>query len=289
MKRIAIFAHYSKNNFIEDYVIYLIKEIKKCVEKIIFISDSNINEDEIQKIKEFIYHYECKPHGEYDFGSYKKGFLWAKENNLLPNCEELIFINDSCYGPLYPFEETFNKMSGQPIDFWGLTKNYNEIKPHIQSYFLVFKPQVFNSKIFEDFIYSIKHEENKIDIVEKYEIGLTEYLNKNGFNYNVFSNLSTKEDNVYLIKAKKLIKEEKLPLLKRCILLRRELKYVLPWGFKKVIKESTNYPYEFIEKDIQKHKLKIEFSKLLEGIRKFIIKIHLKERKFAIFNNWYKY
>ena len=55
MKRIAIFAHYSKENIIEDDVIYLIKELKKVVDKIIFISDSNIDEKKINKIKDYIY------------------------------------------------------------------------------------------------------------------------------------------------------------------------------------------------------------------------------------------
>ena len=104
MKRIAIFAHYSKDNIIEDYVIYLIKELKKVVDKIIFISDSNVDEKEIKNIKDYIYYYNCSKHGEYDFGSYKKGCYWAKENYLLSDFEELIFINDSCYGPLYPFK-----------------------------------------------------------------------------------------------------------------------------------------------------------------------------------------
>lgn len=103
MKRVAIFAHYSKNNTIENYIIYLIKELKTIADKIIFISDSNLEEFELEKIKNYINYYDCKKHGEYDFGSNKKGFLWAKNNNLLIDCEELIFINDSCYGPLYPF------------------------------------------------------------------------------------------------------------------------------------------------------------------------------------------
>lgn len=289
MKRIAIFAHYSKDNIIEDYVIYLIKELKKVVDKIIFISDSNINEKNINKIKDYIYYYNCAPHGEYDFGSYKKGFYWAKENHLLSDCEELIFINDSCYGPLYPFEETFEQMSYKPVDFWGITKNYINIKPHIQSYFLVFKPQVFNSKIFNDFINSIKHEEEKIDIVEKYEIGLTQHLQENGFNYDVLSELSKKEDNVYLTKAKELIITEKIPLLKRCILLRREIKYILPWGYRKIINKYTQYPYKLIKKDVKRNKLKIKLSNLLLAMRKYIIKFHPKERRIAILNNWYEY
>lgn len=97
MKRTAVFAHYDKNNLIQDYVVYYLSELKKCAEKIIFVSDSDVLPVELKKIEDIVEHSIIGRHGEYDFGSYKRGFLYAKENNLLTTCEELILANDSCY------------------------------------------------------------------------------------------------------------------------------------------------------------------------------------------------
>ena len=111
MKRTAVFAHYDKNNLIQDYVVYYLSELKKYAEKIIFVSDSDVLPEELKKIEGIVEQSIIGRHGEYDFGSYKRGFLYAKENNLLTACEELILANDSCYAPLFPFEEMFSAMS----------------------------------------------------------------------------------------------------------------------------------------------------------------------------------
>ena len=154
MKRIAIFAHYSTDNKIDDYVIFYLKELKKVAESIIFVSDTNIEEEELDKIKEYTIKSIAKKHGEYDFGSYKIGYLYALNNKLLSEYEELIFANDSCYAPLFPFTDMFNEMSNKKLDFWGASQNgwrnkYSNIPPHIQSFFIVFKRNVFLSDYFE--------------------------------------------------------------------------------------------------------------------------------------------
>lgn len=83
MKRTAVFAHYDKNNLIQDYVVYYLSELKKYAEKIIFVSDSDVLPEELKKIEGIVEQSIIGRHGEYDFGSYKRGFLYAKENNLL--------------------------------------------------------------------------------------------------------------------------------------------------------------------------------------------------------------
>ena len=96
------------------------------------------------------------------------------------NYDELAFVNDSCYGPLYPLKPIIEQVG--ECDFWGMTRNL-EWREHIQSFFIVFKKQVFTSEIFKNFMASIKDEEKKLDVVTKYEIGLSRLLLENGFNF----------------------------------------------------------------------------------------------------------
>jgi len=180
MSRVAIFAHFDKNNKIKKYVIYYIKELQKIAEKIIFVSDCNLSEEELDKIKQYVFYSIAYKHNEYDFGSYKRGFLFAKKSGLLEGCDELIFANDSCYGPIYPFEKVWNNYCTK-ADFWGININQKKHPLHVQSFFLVFKPKVFYSECFNNFMLSIKQEKNKEDIIQKYEIGLSQKLIKQGF------------------------------------------------------------------------------------------------------------
>lgn len=94
--------------------------------------------------------------------------------------EELIFCNDSCYAPVHPFKPVFDEMQGKECDFWGITEN-TEFSRHIQSYFMVFRPQVFQSKVFNQFITDITAQKTVQDVIENYEVGLSEKLTADGF------------------------------------------------------------------------------------------------------------
>lgn len=182
IKRVAIFASFSKDYTIHDYVIFYLKELKAIADAIIFISDNEILPKEIDKIKDLVIFAQFYKHNEYDFGSYKRGFHWALENNIMTKAEELIFCNDSCYGPIFPFSEYFDTMQNVQTDFWGMVRS-QEIKEHLQSYFLVFKRNVFLSHTFQDFVNHFEKQESQIMYILEYELNLTEILKKAGFTY----------------------------------------------------------------------------------------------------------
>ncbi len=227
MKRIAILAHFDKQDIIDDYVLFYINELKKVCSDVIFVSCCDLSSAELEKLD---CHKIAEKHNEYDFGSYKRGFLYAKENSLLENCDELLFTNDSCYGPFKPLEKIFSSMENKTCDFWGMTKNKYAFKiiknrtkdcyiPHVQSYFFVLKQNVFNSKVFDDFITSVKNENNKNAVIEKYEIGLTTTLEKAGFVSDFAIKDFYKYNNPTVYKWRKLYEKTDFPFVK-CSLLR---------------------------------------------------------------------
>ena len=181
--RIAIFAHFDKDNIIDDYVVYFLKALKSVSDKIIFVSANDLSDFEIKKVDNICEKIISEKHDEYDFGSYKRGFLYLLENNIEP--DELIFANDSCFGPIFSFTEVFDKMNKEQCDFWGISQNCFNMKrkyvPHIQSYFFVLKRQILEDSNFISFIKNIKPEKSKRDVVEKYEVGLSQMLFKQNF------------------------------------------------------------------------------------------------------------
>lgn len=187
MNRMAVFAHYDKDAQIDDYVVYYLKELKKIASIVVFVSDCNLPDEELQKISEIVDQCIARRHGEYDFGSYKRGYEYLKKSKLLTNCEELIFANDSCFGPLISFKNIWNEMDTRACDFWGITQYEDKsTNLHLQSYFLVFRASLVHSAILENFINSIKRENCKMDVIQKYEIGLSQMLINNGFTMQSF-------------------------------------------------------------------------------------------------------
>lgn len=180
MKRIAIFASYNRNGVIAPYIIYYLQGLKKVADNIVFIADNEMSPDEVDKIKDTVVYSQCKHHGCYDFGSYRRGFEWAENNGLLKDADELILCNDSCYGPIYPFEEVFIKMEERDCDFWGMVSSC-QVKFHLQSNFLVFKKKVFSSEVFKSFVKSFEAQKDFWDYVLMYETRFAELLCNAGF------------------------------------------------------------------------------------------------------------
>ena len=183
-KYIAVFAHYDKHNIVDDYVLYYLENLKLIADKIIFVSDNNLPEIEQNKLQILCHKIIAKNHGEYDFGSYKRGL--EEVYKYSSEYDAIIIANDSCYGPLKPLVNVFQPMEYSDCDFWGLTVNQEQYLPHLQSYFLVFNKKIINSEIFRNFFRKVKREDNKDNIIENYEIVLTPNFIDVGFKMDSF-------------------------------------------------------------------------------------------------------
>ncbi len=219
MKRVVIFASYSKNGILADYVLYYLQGLKKIAEDIVFISDSKIQQGEEKKIQNLTTYYKCEQHGCYDFGSYRRGFEWVENNGLLNEADELIFCNDSCYGPVYPFEDIFVEMSRRNCDFWGITGS-RFIRPHIQSFFMTFKKKVFDSSAFKKFVHSFEKQSDFWGYVNNYETQFMNVLEQSGFHADTYIDINYFEKLAYNQPTNPMLWpieniEKKMPLLKR--------------------------------------------------------------------------
>lgn len=287
MKRAAVFAHYDKDKIIDDYVIYYLKSLKEIFDNIVFVSCLEIPEEETAKLDGIADYVICENHNEYDFGSYKRGYFYLAANGLDEKFDELAFINDSCYGPLYPLKPVIEQVGD--CDFWGITRNL-EWREHIQSFFMVFKKQVFKSEVFKDFMASIEEETDKLDIVTKYEIGLSRLLLENGFNFDYAVKYNPRyRSNITIFKWREAILKYHMPLLK-CSLLRGKNTFhttIVDW--EKVIPDC--YPIELIKKNIERTREKVIDCKRFKTARLFIFDIvgNLRKTPRRIFQNLIKY
>lgn len=50
MNRIGIYAHYDIKNIVDDYVLFAISELKKVCNEVIFVSCSDLKEEELNKL-----------------------------------------------------------------------------------------------------------------------------------------------------------------------------------------------------------------------------------------------
>lgn len=179
MDRVIVFAHFDKNNLIQDYVVYYVAQLRKIAQQLIFVSTSALSTTEQSKIFHLVDQLICRENKGYDFHSYKTGIESVKN---LEQYEQLVLCNDSCFGPFFPLDEIFNDMSQIDCSFWGMTST-KLIAQHVQSYFLVFNPLVHQSEIFKNFWQTLAFFTSRKEIVEKYEIKLSQILIQHGLSY----------------------------------------------------------------------------------------------------------
>jgi len=175
-RRLCVFASYSTNAILHDYVLYYLKALHDLDFEIVFVStNSSYQPSDIERLQPFVKLFIHRSNIGYDFGSYKAGLLYSGVN--LSDYDQLLLTNDSCYGPLYPLKPIFDAMAKRKLDFWGIADNY-EHAYHMMSYFLVFSRDTFLSEIFQSFWRELvmypAHEKQRI--IQQYEIGISRLL-----------------------------------------------------------------------------------------------------------------
>lgn len=173
-KRAIVFAHYDIHNMVDEYVYFYLQALRVYASKIIFVSTVHkLSDLELNKLKKYVDDIIIRENIGYDFMSFKMGL----ESLELSHYDEVVLCNDSVYGPVYPLEKMFEKMSKSTCDMWGVTAN-EAGGFHLQSYFLVFKCNLIKSNEFISFWKDVTIIEDKQRLIKLYEIGMSQcFLN----------------------------------------------------------------------------------------------------------------
>ena len=178
----CIFVHYDKDSLIVDDCIYHLEKLSEYCD-IYFVSSSeslaNMPE-EVEKIRPFCTQILIRKNSGYDFGCWSH--VIRKNYVDLCDYEGVLLANDSNWGPMNDFSDTFKRIKrySSESDFMGLTSS---ITPswHLQSFFIFYSQKVFNSSFFKLHWFNIGILDSKYDIIMNYEVGWSARLVRLGF------------------------------------------------------------------------------------------------------------
>lgn len=170
---LCLFSHFDPEDQVDPYVIYYLQSLKDLGVEILFISTCrSLRETDLDQLKALCFRIILRENLTLDFGSWKTGLFQLESHGPhLQEFDQLIFANDSVYGPLFPLKDVFHQLKDYEVA--GITSS-QEMKYHLQSYFLIFQKQVFLSPAFAKFWRNFRFYRSKRTIIENYEIGLSQ-------------------------------------------------------------------------------------------------------------------
>ncbi len=184
-KNTAVYAAYSADGTVPDYVVSYLKKLKKIAPNIVYVTDNPIRCRDIAKLAPYVNQLIARRHGEYDWGSYKRGYNWLRQHNALNKSQILILANDSTLLAAPSLKPVVEAAEGSGADIFGITANTDGIY-HLQSYFLIIAPQVYAAPEFAAWLNAVKPEKDGLTVAYRYEVPFTNYLQNLGFTADTF-------------------------------------------------------------------------------------------------------
>lgn len=184
-KRLFLFASYDKYNCVDDMLLHYLN-VLSTLGDVVFVMDNPLTPDEIEKITNIsnILYVQAERHGEYDFGSYKRAYQWARGQHLLSKYDWVYFVNDSVLGPVSELGPVLENLETQGKDVVGMFNcHQHNIPEHIQSWFIGITGKLAQSEIVSNFMARVRELPNKDLIIQKYEIGFSQLLKSAGYDF----------------------------------------------------------------------------------------------------------
>jgi len=180
--RLFLFAAYDPNNTVNDALFYYVSQLSKFGD-VIFCMDNDCQKTELNKLKNYTITAIAKRHGEYDFGSYKRAYQYAYDNDILKNYDNIYIVNDSVFGPLFDLTKTLDNLESTNTDATGLIVSKHKTHAFMESWFVRLGNKIFNTDWFRDFMESVDKQPTKAQITIKYEHGLSNLIHKHGLSW----------------------------------------------------------------------------------------------------------
>lgn len=156
-RRFCVYFFYDPHGYVDEYVMDCLREMSVHCEAILVVSNTQLQTGS-KKLLKTISNLSIteRPNVGFDVWAYKHGIEtvgWKK----LVEYDEVIFMNFTIVGPIYPFKEMFDSMSSRQVDFWGINVHAGEpydpwgtmpegvIPKHIQSHFIAVRKPMLKS------------------------------------------------------------------------------------------------------------------------------------------------
>jgi len=189
MRRACLFSFHDPQGIVDGYVVFLLKELREFVERIIFLSGGPLSKEAERALGDIVDELIVRA-DEGDVMAYKAG-LERIEFNRSGAYDEVLMVDASCYGPMYPFSELFGEMERRSCDFWGvaarmattpdLITGSGTLAYHLSADFIAVRREMLQSKSFGQYWQRFLESSTSREAILNHETIFTEYFTNLGY------------------------------------------------------------------------------------------------------------
>ncbi|MBF0889155.1 MULTISPECIES: rhamnan synthesis F family protein [Gluconobacter] len=172
--RVCLFAYYNPNVRLAPHTRHLLSQIASCGFTI-HIAASGLSDATAQLLRDDLANPAApipaavhpRPNTGLDFGAWQ--FLLSK--GYADNATEILFTNDSVFGPLLPLRPIMNRMGEKKFQVWGMVRS-EAVVSHLQSWFLCMTHDALHHPAIQRIFNQPFNDMTKDEIVLHGELGL---------------------------------------------------------------------------------------------------------------------
>ena len=187
-QRLGIYCFYDKYGHAASFIKTFLDDLMDNLDDLVVVVNGQLSDQARQLFSEYTKTIIVRENKGLDVAAYKQAILtlgWEK----LESYDEVICLNDTVMGPVYPFREMFACMDRKGVDFWGITAYAGEtvdkeqIPTHLQAYWHAYRRSLVSSPAFHEYWETMPLWKDYAEVTRKHEMTFTKHFTDLGFTW----------------------------------------------------------------------------------------------------------
>lgn len=187
-QRLGIYCFYDKYGHAASFIKTFLDDLMDNLDDLVVVVNGQLSDQARQLFSEYTKTIIVRENKGLDVAAYKQAILtlgWEK----LESYDEVICLNDTVMGPVYPFREMFACMDRKDVDFWGITAYAGEtvdkeqIPTHLQAYWHAYRRSLVSSPAFHEYWETMPLRKDYAEVTRKHEMTFTKHFTDLGFTW----------------------------------------------------------------------------------------------------------
>lgn len=225
MKRLVVYFHYDAKGQVDETCRFAVQALLPWAD-LLFVTNGTLQQADRMWVQDHSAKCVERDNVGLDVGAYRQVLL-SLGPKALQAYDELILMNYTLAGPVFPLQSMFDAMEQrEDLDFWGLTRHYamrsrrfgGWVPEHLQSHFLAIRAKMFLHESFWQYWQQMSLPRSYEESVAHHETRFTEYFAAQGFRWDSYvstEDLATAFVNPIMACPQELVAHRGCPFFKR--------------------------------------------------------------------------